>query len=388
MKPSKLNYLRLGTRMKPFQQLKIKEEVQLYNHAMRSQLPVPNGLVLLDGAWQRLLQDDVIAVSGEDVTVYGADILLETFALHAIRKPISISPIFGGETEKSERVEVVAVPKQNYHLIKELVEMWHSGRELGQSCRRDFLVLEKVETKWQGRAVSSAEYEDDFVFFDGAAEPILLPRLWEGESPQSAEAWQRRLQRLLIGVRRSFNLHGTEWEIEWRDDGRVCWLWGIRPMRERLPFTAEAQEQWKTVNWLDDLTATRDILNVLAPRWLAWYHNIDPTLPTKRLLWKEEAGKIWLNFSLLQDMLRRWGAGTEPLGGVHLANRYRAVRKAIVRWRLRRAIKAVPEINSADVEQQRLECATTIFNLIVLEPNHPLLQQWVAYARLVYEKGR
>lgn len=365
--------------MKPFEQLQLDESLRLYNHAVRSQLPVPNGIILLDGAWRRLLEEEVIGVNGEDVTVYGADMLLERFALHALKKTVVILPAFGCET-KGTRTEVVGVPKQNYALIKGLVETWHSGRELADACRRDLLVLEQLETKRGGRALSSAEYEDDLIFCDGTAEAILLPRLWAGEPPRSAEAWQQRLQRLLIGVRRSFNLHGTEWEIEWRDDGRVCWLWGIRPMRDPMPCA----EQWKAVT----SASARSLFATVAPRWLAAYQKIDSTLPTRRLLWKEEAGKIWLNYSLLQDILRRWGSSTEPLKGdsaeFHPFNRYRAIRKAVVRWRLRRMIPLLNQ-DSADAEQSLFDCAIAIFNLIAIDPNRPIQKEWEKIAHLAYQ---
>ena len=55
---------------------------------------------------------------------------------------------------------------------------------------------------------------------------LLLSRLvrWQ-HSDDSSSPYARRLRMLLRGLRRTFGDVG--WEIEWLDDGRICWLWKI-----------------------------------------------------------------------------------------------------------------------------------------------------------------
>ncbi len=64
---------------------------------------------------------------------------------------------------------------------------------------------------------------DGLVSGDVAGERLEIPRLERAE-----RGWPTRLRALLADVRRVF---GDEpWDIEWADDGDVCWLVQIRPI--------------------------------------------------------------------------------------------------------------------------------------------------------------
>jgi hypothetical protein len=61
---------------------------------------------------------------------------------------------------------------------------------------------------------------------------IALPQLGRWQRPDdSLPPHAQRLQMLLRGLRRTFGDSG--WEIEWVDDGRICWLWELSALNPR-----------------------------------------------------------------------------------------------------------------------------------------------------------
>ena len=190
--------------------------------------------------------------------------------------------------------------------------------------RRDVLVMAMVAAGQAGVAFSEPETYDDRVNATaGTAErlvggeeegdAILIPRL-----EPATEGWQRRLQALLRGVRRTFGDQG--WDVEWADDGTTCWLVQIRP----VTAPTRRNEALTIANHAEILPPLPSQLmtSVIAeagPDLFAWYRRFDSSLPADRAFLEVVAGRPFINLSLLEDMLRHLGLPTrlvaDSIGG-------------------------------------------------------------------------
>ena len=126
-------------------------------------------------------------------------------------------------------------------LADALAAVWRSGN----GVRRDMLIMAMVDAVHTGVAMLRQDVEDDLVEaveeFAGASAAavrrLAVPRLrhsWErahrgvDEWRTPLPPWAMRLARLLRGVRRVVGR--GDWEVEWADDGRVCWLLQVGPL--------------------------------------------------------------------------------------------------------------------------------------------------------------
>jgi rifampicin phosphotransferase len=211
--------------------------------------------------------------------------------------------------------------------------------------RRDLLLMQMVEARHSGVAFTEREFEDDLVnMVEGTSEALLsgavsghtieLPRVRRGESTDAAQpAWAQRLQRVLQQVREltRVNRWGSgDWDIEWADDGEVCWVVQLRPVTRPT-----VRNEWFT------LANHREILPPLPSRFMtsliascagglfAWYRRADAALPATRPFIEVFEGRPVINMSLLTDMVRTWGLPTklvaEATGG-------RDVKPVPLRW--------------------------------------------------------
>lgn len=225
-------FLRLGagkTRRYP-----MAASATLLDRAAQAGLPTPAGIILLDEGWQRLLAEGIVRVVGEDVHVDGADILLRSFALHALPRAVAVRPIFtrdAATTWYESRLDVP--PDDPPALIHALIDVWHSAQRGPGVSRRDILIMDMIVAQQAGVASLRAGQADDSVQLTAGPGGCALetawrlPRLTAWQRPTAETPYKRRLQQMLRGVRRSLALTGPAWEITWVDDGATCWLWGI-----------------------------------------------------------------------------------------------------------------------------------------------------------------
>ena len=329
MKPEKLNFVRLGSRYSTFRKLSIGNKAALLNHAVKSDLPVPNGVLLPSGAWERMIDDGLISLRGRDVIIEAADEVVERFALNGLRKDVAVRSAFSAEDRPDQALAgffktILHVDHTDRDaILRALVEVWQSGNLREGDFRRDMLVMEMVDAQVAGVAFTQRDFQDDLVNFtegtgdklvsgEVAGGSLLMPKLQGYEQPTFVEnGWQRRLQSLLRGVRRSFNLKGTEWDIEWADDGKKCWLLQIRPITA-APRRNEAFTYANLREILPDppspyMTA---IVADASQEFFAWYRQFDKTLPESRPMVEVFHGRPLFNISLLTDMMRHWGLPT------------------------------------------------------------------------------
>ncbi|MDZ7632270.1 MAG: PEP-utilizing enzyme [Gemmatimonadaceae bacterium] len=253
-----------------------------------------------------------------------------------------------------EFISVLRVAAEDGAAIAAAVARVRASGE-GAAPRRDLIVMQLVDARHAGVAFTEREHEDDLVnVVTGTAEDLLtgkvsgqtleIPRCRRGEAPDALlPPWAQRLQRVLQLVRElaAVNRWGSgDWDVEWADDGAVCWVVQLRPVTRPT-----VRNEWFT------LANHREILPPLPSRFMAtliascagglfsWYRRADAALPATRPFIEVFEGRPVINLSLLTDMLRTWGLPTrlvtDAIGG-------RDVRP--VGWRLNRVRTASPAL--------------------------------------------
>lgn len=246
----------------------------------------------------------------------------------------------------------------------------HAVWASGPGTRRDLLVMRMVDAVHAGVAVLQEDFEDDLVeAVEGTAEDLvggtatdvrrlLVPRLrhsWERAHRGSDHwrtplpPWAMRLARLLRGVRRV--VRTGDWDVEWADDGRVCWLLQVR----RLTRPARRDEIYTLANHKEILPPLPSVLmaGLIAERGrelFGFFRRFDRSLPADRSMIGVFEGRPYLDLSLLEDVLRMLGLPTPLLAdsmGGHTAvpaglRPLRMLTKAPVLLRMARDQAAAP----------------------------------------------
>ncbi|MBX3059064.1 MAG: hypothetical protein KF770_21560 [Anaerolineae bacterium] len=191
--------------------------------AARAGLPVPNGGILLDNFYWLAVHEEVVQmVDGRPIipappALY--DLLYTAVRFPQLDKPCLIRPLFTGvDTAVSPQF---AVPMADPAAVAAaLGQLWQAAPP-DETTRHDLLVQEMVAIEVEGTAVTISGHPTDAVAY--LDKTIDLPQLtgWQRPAP-ALPGHLRRLQQLLRGVRRTFG--SGMWQVQWMDDGRVCWL--------------------------------------------------------------------------------------------------------------------------------------------------------------------
>ena len=253
-----------------------------------------------------------------------------------LTKPsIAIRSAFSTEDQKDSSLAgvfetVLSIDRNNPdQIINGLEKVVKSARNYKDNSHQDILIMEMVEAKYSGVAFTESEYEDDQInWTEGIAsklvsgeitgKQITIPKLKsydffvKNSTNVKGLPFYNRLQILLKEIRRIFG--EKEWDIEWADDGKICWLLQVRPITRKL-----------IRNDLFDLSNHKEILPPLPSVFMdslitecsselfKFYQNFDPKLPKDRLMVESFKGRPYFNISLLSEMLRKWGLPTKLL---------------------------------------------------------------------------
>lgn len=331
------NYLYLWLGSKRTAKRGVKGPAALLDRAAHAGLPVPPSILLLDDAWVYAQQEHIIRVDGAAVeataeaSVASADVTAaiqveSAAALHAFIdesrffQPVTLQPAF-----ISANGEPAPPPGQTWRDVDAqdpeafaaaLSAVWASGlpwlAHQTEGARMDVIIMEASAASTQGDAIAQAAYEADLVFVDGTAtDPIAMPRLAPGERPAAAAGFQRRLQQLLRGVRRT--LGPGEWCVRWADDGAICRLLAITPITD-LPVRPAKLSRAPLAGlpvaaiWAEPLPPLMlEVLDECNEDWLAFLRQFDRTLPAGRRLVQIEAGRPALDIGYVGDLFARWG---------------------------------------------------------------------------------
>lgn len=195
----------------------------LLDKAANANLPVPAGGILLDEFYRMALAEGVIHKDGDRVTAVSPQelhhLLYKMARFPRLEGMLAIRPLldeqFGSTIQPVHADDPAA-------LTNSLCEAWRQPTE-----RHDLLLMTLPQTGVEGTAVTHPSTETDTI--TNAENKVTLPRLNRWQKPDSnLPPYAQRLQMLLRGLRRTFG--DTGWTVEWRDDGKICWLWQFQSL--------------------------------------------------------------------------------------------------------------------------------------------------------------
>ncbi|HEX9921937.1 MAG TPA: PEP-utilizing enzyme, partial [Anaerolineae bacterium] len=219
-----------------------------------------------------------------------------------------------------------------------------------ETFRQDVLIMEMVDARYAGVAFTERDFEDDLINYTSGTADKLVSGMVEGASfllpkrdqlaisndqltinestahiphltsyspyPTSHIPYPTalRLQTLLKAIRRTFS--PGDWDIEWADDGRRCWLVQLRPIT-RPPRRNEAFTTANFKEIMPELPSrfTASLIASCAEGLFAYYRRFDSSLPARREIIELCCGRPYFNISLLTEMLRLWGLPTRLVTG-------------------------------------------------------------------------
>ena len=310
------------------------------DEAAKVGLPVPNGAVLLDELYQFALEEGIISVTGKQVVAQQPDglhaLLYDFLRFPRLGRKVAVRSAFAAEDTADASLagyfsSVLQVDFSDPGQISQsLCEVWSSALRHDEDFRRDVLVLAMVAAEVAGVAFTERPFEDDLINFSQgtadklvsgtvAGETLSLPKLSLWEQPTAdLPPFAQRLQRLLRGVRRTFG--HKDWDVEWADDGRICWLIQLRPITR----PTRRNEAFTFANLREILPDPpspfmTSIVAAASRGFFEYYRQFDPSLPSNREMVQVFAGRPLFNVSLLTEMMRQWGLPTalvtNSLGG-------------------------------------------------------------------------
>lgn len=200
----------------------VAEPGGLLDKATQANLPVPAGGILLHRFYEMALAEGVIWQEDGAITAVSPQelhhLLYKIARFPRLEGEVAIRPLlndqFGPTIQPIKATDPVA-------LTDSLCEAWRQPTE-----RHDLLIITLPKKGAAGTAITQPSTETDTV--TTTENKITLPRLGRWQKPDtSLSPHFQRLQMLLRGLRRTFGDVG--WEIEWKDDGKVCWLWQFQP---------------------------------------------------------------------------------------------------------------------------------------------------------------
>lgn len=313
---------------------------KLLDQASRAGMPVPRGVIILDTlADLAVLHGAAEQVEGR-LHVVDPTMLASLLQLPKLSSPVAVRSAFKSEdTEISSLAgyfrTVLNVDLSDFDALARAIEaVWASARTPDPTdtasfvpdqprIRRDIIIMEMVKAERSGVAFTEREYEDDLVSHTaGTAEELLggtetgeslsLPKLrgWEKTAlPRHLPPWAARLQALLRDVRRW--LGNRDWDIEWADDGKICWLVQLRPVTRptRRDETFSIANHKEILPGLPSPFMT-SIVESCAYDLYGYYRDFDPSLPQERPFIEIFHGRPYINLSLMAETMRHWGLPT------------------------------------------------------------------------------
>lgn len=268
--------------------------IRLLSAARKSGLPVPDSFLLPDEAYQAALQHGLIHRQTDHTLACPEPEALAAF-LHLPTLPQSLNI-------RLPFAKPLATDSQQ--IGRALCEIWASEAE-----RRDVLVMPKIETQHTGTAFTETDFENDYMI-ESIGQEIPRWRFWERAAENT---FITRLQKLLRRIRRVFG--AKNWEIEWADDGRICWLMQIRSMTT----PSERNETFVAYKHMlppfPSLLMT-GLIAASADDIYRYCRQLDRSLPKNRKLIEIFQGRPYLNLSLYNETRRRLGLDASVLGRI------------------------------------------------------------------------
>jgi rifampicin phosphotransferase len=313
---------------------------KLLDQAARAGLPVPRGVIVLDTVADLAVLHGAAEQIGGRLQVVDPPRLVSLLQLPPLVSPVAVRSAFKSEdTEISSLAgyfrTVLNVDLSDAGALGRAIEIvWDSAKNPDPTdtgsfvpdqprIRRDIIIMEMVTAERSGVAFTEREYEDDLVnYTSGTAEGLLggteageslnLPKLrgWEkAAQPRNLPSWAARLQALLRDVRRWIG--NRDWDIEWADDGKICWLVQLRPITR----PTRRDETFSIANHKEILPSLpspfmTSVVESCAYDLYGYYREFDPSLPQGRPFLEIFYGRPYINLSLMAETMRHWGLPT------------------------------------------------------------------------------
>lgn len=299
----------------------VDEMGTLLDKAAKASLPVPDGAILLHEFYELVREQEIIQEKNGRFTCPNPQHLVSALysvgRLPAFAEKVMIQTAFNHQPhgqndpfQKSNRVQNIDanVPNQ---LADALCSIWSIDQKANPTNRKDIIITRQVNGINSGLALTHPSFEDDRFLDFNRREINTLPKLAAFEPAESTRPpVAQRVQMMMRGIRRS--LGASHWEVEWIDDGRICWLVKIRPLDDTnrpdetfIPFSPS--EPLCPLLMSAATTAVDRILNI--------FQAIDGNFPYGRQLLKIDSShnQLFINFSLLNDTFRKWGLSNQGL---------------------------------------------------------------------------
>lgn len=292
--------------------------------AARAGLPVAPGGILLDEFYRLALEHELVIVRHGRVDIDDPDYFYNTL-YDGVRFPrldglIRVVSLFS-------QPDIAAVPppiaqqrnvdpEDGTALASACCAVWQEAMPAGDTLRRDTLLQQQIDAQISGTAVTEPHYLVDLITVGGrgsGAGQVELPRLDLGGDSACLADWQRRLQKLLRGLRRT--LGDASLQIAWGDDGDVCWLLGVDALR--VPAVRNDRLTRVMLGDLVPELPSPFLTSALAEagrRYAAVVHAVDPVLPEDAELVTIVAQRPWFNQTLIDTTSRRRGLVDDVVG--------------------------------------------------------------------------
>lgn len=295
--------------------------------ASRDGIAVPSSMVILEEGLQAIQALDLLATQQGRLVPRDEGLFIEALGLfHALS---NLSPRIAVRT-LTDTDSPYPLPVQGIHgsslrvdrrdpsgLSQAICGVWSAVQHLDGHRRNDVLLMSMVEPQFAGMALTVRGFEDDWVNYvagsaDGLSRGVTtgmalsLPRIYRGEEPNAKLPFSQRLQQLLRQVRNVFG--DKQWEIEWADDGETCWLIEIRPVMH-LP---RRNDHFGSGEWRESMPNLpsffmAQLLQGAHSDLLGYFRQFDSDVGEERRFVEIFAGRVRVNYSVLGDIMRRWG---------------------------------------------------------------------------------
>jgi pyruvate,water dikinase len=203
------------------------------DEAAQSGLPVPAGGILLDDFYQICLAAGVVEIiAGEIVTpdpIWLQEVIFRDVRFPRLKQAVAVRTAGERHTAKSQPMErtTLNVDLTNARQMAAALRMAWSAVPVSKKAEpRAVMIMEMVDVLVIGRAITDRNQLMDqttLIRGDGCPAHIELDQLGVFQrTDNSHPPYFQRLQKLLRGVRRTFGK--GQWQVEWADDGRICWI--------------------------------------------------------------------------------------------------------------------------------------------------------------------
>lgn len=373
--------------------LRVGSKAALLDQAARAGLAVPKGVILRDTVADLAVLHGAVVQTESGLRIIDPAKLMELLQLPDFEGEVAVRSAFSAEDTESRsfagyfRTELNIDAGNPVTFSDALEKVWASARaphltktaefaSEQEPLRRDVLVMRMVNAERAGAAFSEREFEDDLVNHthgtaerllagEIAGESITLPKLrgWEKSAlPAGLPPWAVRLQRLLRDIRRW--LGNQDWDVEWADDGKVCWLVQLRPIT-RPTVRDEAFSIANHKEILPHLPSPfmTSLVESCSLDLYSYYREFDLSLPKSRPFLEVFHGRPYINLSLMAETMRHWGLPTrlvtDNIGGTadkHFGlNLRRLIDKTLHLTLLRQAVSQIFSVRSARTAARAVE---------------------------------